>query len=120
VHPGGINTELGRHMSDAEMEALIARIDAAHAASGMPPFRWKTIPQGAATSVWAAAVAEANTIGGRYFEDCHVAEIADGDGIRSGVRPYALDGARAEALWDLSERLVGGDFGAEQSTAAAA
>jgi NAD(P)-dependent dehydrogenase (short-subunit alcohol dehydrogenase family) len=120
VHPGGINTELGRHMSDAEMEALIAQIDAAHAAAGMPPFRWKTIPQGAATSVWAAAVAEANTVGGRYCEDCHVAEIADGEGIRSGVRPYALDGARAEALWDLSERLVGGDFGAEQSTAAAA
>jgi NAD(P)-dependent dehydrogenase (short-subunit alcohol dehydrogenase family) len=120
VHPGGINTELGRHMTYAEMDALIARINEAHAAAGMPPFRFKTIPQGAATSVWAAAVAGANTVGGRYCEDCHVAEVADGEGLRSGVRPYALDGAQAEALWDLSERLVDWPFEAEQSSAAAA
>jgi NAD(P)-dependent dehydrogenase (short-subunit alcohol dehydrogenase family) len=118
VHPGGINTELGRHMTDAEMEALIAQIDAAHAAAGMPPFRFKTIPQGAATSVWAAAVAEANSVGGRYCEDCHVAEIADGEGIRSGVRPYALDSERAKALWNLSERLVGERFGVDHTTSA--
>jgi NAD(P)-dependent dehydrogenase (short-subunit alcohol dehydrogenase family) len=115
VHPGGINTELGRHMTEAEMEALVAQIDAAHAAAGMPPFRFKTIPQGAATSVWAAAVAQAGAVGGRYCEDCHVAEIADGEGIRSGVRPYALDGARAKELWALSEQLVGERFEAEQA-----
>jgi NAD(P)-dependent dehydrogenase (short-subunit alcohol dehydrogenase family) len=120
VHPGGINTELGRHMTDAEMQALIARINAAHAAAGMAPFRFKSIPQGAATSVWAAAVAEATTVGGCYCEDCHVAEIADGDGIRSGVRPYALDAARARSLWELSERLVGERFQANQFAAEAA
>jgi hypothetical protein len=81
----------------------------------MPPFRFKTIPQGAATSVWAAAVAQAGAVGGRYCEDCHVAEIADGEGIRSGVRPYALDGARAKELWALSEQLVGERFEAEQA-----
>lgn len=110
VHPGGIHTELGRHMSSGEMEALIASIDAAHAAAGLPPFALKSIPQGAATTVWAACVADAEAIGGRYCEDCHVAEVQDGEGIRGGVRPYALDVERAEALWRKSEELVGEAF----------
>ncbi|OQP87234.1 shikimate dehydrogenase [Rhizobium rhizosphaerae] len=110
VHPGGIRTELLRHMTPAEEEALISSINAAHAAAGMPPFVFKSIPQGAATSVWAAVVAEAEAIGGRYCEDCHVAEIQDGEGIRAGVRPYALDPDRARALWAKSEELVGERF----------
>lgn len=110
VHPGGINTELGRHMTEADMEALIASINAAHAAAGLPPFELKTIPQGAATSVWAAVVADADAVGGRYCEDCHVAEVQDGEGIRGGVRPYAIDADHAEALWRKSEELVGERF----------
>ncbi|OLP52797.1 shikimate dehydrogenase [Rhizobium rhizosphaerae] len=110
VHPGGIRTELLRHMTPAEEEALISSINAGHAAAGMPPFVFKSIPQGAATSVWAAVVAEAEAIGGRYCEDCHVAEIQDGEGIRGGVRPYALDPDRARALWAKSEELVGERF----------
>ncbi|WP_442679214.1 SDR family NAD(P)-dependent oxidoreductase [Sphingomonas sp. ASY06-1R] len=110
VHPGGIRTELSRHMTQADEDALIGSINAAHAAAGLPPFEFKTIPQGAATSVWAAAVADAGAIGGRYCEDCHVAEIQDGEGIRGGVRPYALDEARAKALWAKSEELVEEQF----------
>lgn len=110
LHPGGINTELGRHMSEADMEGLVASINAAHAAAGLPPFEFKTIPQGAATSVWVAAVAEADAIGGRYCEDCHVADVQEGEGIRSGVRAYALDPQRAQALWKKSEDLVGERF----------
>ncbi|MFG1421405.1 SDR family NAD(P)-dependent oxidoreductase [Roseixanthobacter liquoris] len=106
VHPGGIRTELGRHMTAADEEALIASINAAQATAGLPPFAYKTIPQGAATTVWAAAVADANAVGGRYCEDCHVADVQDGEGIRAGVRPYALDATRAEALWRKSEELV--------------
>ncbi|SHO66723.1 NAD(P)-dependent dehydrogenase, short-chain alcohol dehydrogenase family [Pseudoxanthobacter soli DSM 19599] len=110
VHPGGIRTELSRYMTAADEEALIGSINAAHAAAGLPPFVFKTIPQGAATSVWAAAVADADAIGGRYCEDCHVAEVQDGEGIRGGVRPYAIDADRAEALWRKSEELVGERF----------
>lgn len=106
VHPGGIRTELGRHMTAADEEALIASINASQAAAGLPPFEFKTIPQGAATTVWAAAVADADLVGGRYCEDCHVAEVQDGEGIRGGVRPYALDMKHAEALWRTSEELV--------------
>src|SRR3546814_940027 len=69
-----------------------------------------SIAQGAATSVWAAAVAEADAIGGRYCEDCQVGEIDDRDGIRPGVRPYALDPDSAKALWAKSEDLVGERF----------
>ena len=110
VHPGGIRTELMRHMTAADEDALIGSINAAHAAAGLPPFVFKSIPQGAATSVWAAAVAEADAVGGRYCEDCHVAEVQDGEGIRGGVRPYAIDPDRASALWDKSEALVGERF----------
>src|SRR3546814_2585144 len=73
------------------MAALFKQITAAAKASGEAPFEQKSIAQGAATSVWAAAVAEADAIGGRYCEDCQVGEIDDRDGIRPGVRPYALD-----------------------------
>lgn len=106
VHPGGIRTELGRHMTAADEEALIASINAAQAAARLPPFEFKTIPQGAATTVWAAAVADADVVGGRYCEDCHVADVQDGEGIRGGVRLYALDMKHAEALWRTSEELV--------------
>ncbi len=110
VHPGGIRTELGRHMTQADEEALIASINATQAAAGLPPFRYKSIPQGAATAVWAAVVADAGQVGGRYCEDCHVATIQDGEGLRGGVRPYALDAERAKALWAASETLVGERF----------
>ncbi len=110
VHPGGIRTELSRHMSKADEEALIASINATNAASGLPPFAFKSIPQGAATSVWAGFVAQGDAVGGLYCEDCHVAHVQEGEGLRGGVRPYALDAERARALWALSERLVGEEF----------
>ena len=97
VHPGAIQTELQRHCSAAEEEALIASINAANAAAGLPPFRYKTVPQGAATSVW-AAVADADAVGGRYCEDCHVAEVDNSEGVHGGVRSYALDPDHAKAL----------------------
>jgi NAD(P)-dependent dehydrogenase (short-subunit alcohol dehydrogenase family) len=110
VHPGGIQTELSRHMAPEATAQMIATINAAQQAQGLPPFRYKTIPQGAATSVWAAVVAPADAVGGRYCEDCHVAAIQEGDGLRGGVRPYALDPERASALWAKSEDLVGERF----------
>jgi len=109
VHPGGIHTELGRHMTPQAMEKLIAEINA-NQPKGAPPFSWKTIPQGAATSVWAACVADADSIGGRYCEDCHVAEVVSDPGLRGGVRTYALDPLRAQALWQKSDELVGERF----------
>ncbi|WP_269716965.1 SDR family NAD(P)-dependent oxidoreductase [Caulobacter sp. NIBR2454] len=107
VHPGGIQTELSRHMSDGDIEQLVEQINASRA-EGAPAFEFKTIPQGAATSVWAAVTASADEIGGRYCEDCHVAAIVTGeaDMMSGGVRPYAVDADNAKALWALSEELI--------------
>ncbi|HEX7857242.1 MAG TPA: SDR family NAD(P)-dependent oxidoreductase [Sphingobium sp.] len=110
VHPGGIRTELERHMSDDDLEQLIETINEGNAAAGKAPFEYKTIPQGAATSVWAAVVAPVEEIGGLYCEDCHVAELAEEQGLRGGVQPYALNADRARALWAKSEQLVGETF----------
>ncbi len=110
VHPGGIQTELGRHMTAEVRDQMISSINAANAAAGAPTFSWKSIPQGAATSVWAGVVASADEVGGLYCEDCHVAELVEGDDIRGGVRAYALDPDHAKALWAKSEELVGERF----------
>jgi NAD(P)-dependent dehydrogenase (short-subunit alcohol dehydrogenase family) len=114
VHPGGIQTELARHMEPAAIQGFIEDINRRQAAAGLPPFQWKTVPQGAATSVWAAGVAPSDEIGGRYCEDCHVAEVVP-DGVEitvasTGVRGYALDRKNAEALWRKSEEMVGERF----------
>jgi NAD(P)-dependent dehydrogenase (short-subunit alcohol dehydrogenase family) len=109
VHPGGIRTELSRHLTPEVREKLIAEINASQP-KGTAPFTYKSIPQGAATSVWAACVADAEVIGGRYCEDCHVADVVSTPGLRGGVRPYALDSQRAQALWQKSEELVGERF----------
>jgi NAD(P)-dependent dehydrogenase (short-subunit alcohol dehydrogenase family) len=112
LHPGGIKTELDRHMPPNELETLVAQINAQLAASGQAPFQWKTIPQGAATSVWAAFVAPADAVGGRYCENCQVSPVTDGliSPVSPGVRPYALDPERAKALWAKSEEMVGERF----------
>ena len=110
VHPGGIQTELGRHMTPEVIKQLMDSINAANAKAGASAFTFKTIPQGAATTVWSGVVAPADEIGGLYCEDCHVAERVDGDDARSGVRAYALDPDRAKALWAKSEEMVGERF----------
>ena len=112
LHPGGIMTELGRHLQPGELEATVERINAQHAAEGRPPFQVKTVPQGAATSVWAAFVAPAEEVGGRYCEDCQLSQVTDGliSPASTGVRPYAVDPEHAKMLWAKSEELVGERF----------
>jgi hypothetical protein len=96
-------------MTPEVTQAMIDSINAANAGGGAA-FEWKTIPQGAATSVWSAVVAAADEAGGLYCEDGHVAAIQDGEGLRGGVRPYALDAEHAKALWAKSEDMVGERF----------
>ena len=114
VHPGGIQTELGRHLDASHIEKMIEQMNRQLAAEGKASFQLKTIPQGAATSVWAAIVAPADEIGGRYCENCHVGNIVPDHVIISaaseGVRGYALDPTTAESLWNKSEELVGESF----------
>jgi NAD(P)-dependent dehydrogenase (short-subunit alcohol dehydrogenase family) len=114
VHPGGIQTELGRHLESGRIEKMVEQINQQLAAQDKGRFQWKSVPQGAATSVWAAVVAPADEIGGRYCENCHLGHIVSDDvaitPISEGVRGYALDARTAEALWKKSEDLVGESF----------
>jgi NAD(P)-dependent dehydrogenase (short-subunit alcohol dehydrogenase family) len=114
VHPGGIQTELGRHMNPGQLEQMVEQINQQAAAVGKSPFEFKTIPQGAATSVWAAVVATAEEVGGRYCENCHVSDVVADDAtlgmLDEGVRGYALDPKNAAALWKKSEEMTGETF----------
>src|SRR5579872_4810349 len=114
VHPGGIRTELGRYAEPGRIEKVIEEINRQLAAQGKGPFQWKSIPQGAATSVWAGVVAPADEIGGRYCENCHVGKTVPDDvtitAWSEGVPGYALDEKNAEALWKKSEEMVGESF----------
>ncbi len=103
VHPGGILTELGRHLTDETFGALIA-------ARGDREMTFKTVPQGAATTVWTGFVATGEEVGGRYCEDCAVAPEIDDPVETPGVMRYALDPTTARDLWTLSEQLVGEVF----------
>jgi NAD(P)-dependent dehydrogenase (short-subunit alcohol dehydrogenase family) len=112
VHPGGIRTELGRHLDENALDTMLDRINADLAAEGKPAFEWKSVPQGAATSLWAGVTAEADEVGGRYCENCHVSQVTEGliSPASEGVRAYALDADRAKALWAKSEAMVGEGF----------
>jgi NAD(P)-dependent dehydrogenase (short-subunit alcohol dehydrogenase family) len=114
VHPGGIMTELARHMPDSAIEAMMQQIQEQRTALGQPPYELKSIPQGAATSVWAGVVAPADEVGGKYCEDCQIGELIPADSqvsvISRGVRGYALDPENAKALWRKSEQMVSETF----------
>ena len=96
--PGGIQTNLQRYVSPAALDRM-------RAAAGGADLKWKTAEQGAATSILCATSPLLDGIGGRYFEDCHEAEV-DVLSARHGVASYALDGEAAERLWDVSEDML--------------
>ncbi|GAA4044036.1 SDR family NAD(P)-dependent oxidoreductase [Parerythrobacter jejuensis] len=106
LHPGGIMTNLGRHMTEEDLTWMRKRMEdnAKDGGEGL-----KTIPQGAATTCFAATEPSLQGHGGQYLEDCHVAEVDD-ESSSGGVRSYALDPKTADDLWALSERLVGETF----------
>ena len=97
--PGGIWTGLQKHWDPTHLEDLKRQT----AGSSIV----KTPEQGAATSVLLAVHPEVVGSGGRYFEDCHEAEVVDQivDGVH-GVRAYALDPETARALWNRSLELL--------------
>ncbi len=104
VHPGGIMTTLQRHMSDEDIQSR-GWVDE----NGTVNERFKTVEQGASTSVYAATSPELAGKGGCYLEDCAIAEVvAERAAIPKGVMAYALDRQAADQLWELSEELLAG------------
>jgi NAD(P)-dependent dehydrogenase (short-subunit alcohol dehydrogenase family) len=111
VHPGGIVTDLMRHLSEEERRAFgvvdgKATVAEAPSISSGLTMRFKTVEQGAATQVWAATSPQLEGKGGVYCEDCDVAVIVQ-ETSNHGVRGYAVDPALAERLWALSEAWTG-------------
>ncbi|WP_294965813.1 SDR family NAD(P)-dependent oxidoreductase [uncultured Flavobacterium sp.] len=111
LHPGSIaGTELAR---EASLE-LFQKMGFLDSHGNMLPevaAKLKTIPQGAATTVWCATNAALDNIGGVYCEDADIAPLASEQSIgTSGVEPYSLDQPNAKAVWDLSEKMTGIKF----------
>jgi NAD(P)-dependent dehydrogenase (short-subunit alcohol dehydrogenase family) len=98
--PGRIATNLTRYLDQVESAP------SAFGASD-PSIAWKTVPQGAATSVLLAASPLVDGGTGRYFEDGQQAEPAR-PGLRRGVDAYALDPGKAARLWQMSADLLAG------------
>ncbi len=103
VHPGVIQTDLARHLPKAVVDGMRASF----AEAGIVP---KTVPQGAATTVWAATAAELAAHGGEYLLDCQRTRPTTAEDPRTGFAPWAYDQAGAEALWPRSEELTGVPF----------
>lgn len=100
VHPGGIQTELGRYLTREAIEAMMERFRA------RGPVAFKDVPHGAATQVWAAVSPELDGIGGRYLEDVRISLPSRGESDPVGYAAHAVDPAIAARLWTLSEKLV--------------
>jgi len=101
VHPGGIMTGLQQYLPYDEQVAM-GWIDA----DGNVNANFKSVEQGAATSVWAAVGDELAGVGGLYLEDCAQALYFDARRPFAGVMDYALDVEAADQLWDRSLELT--------------
>ncbi|MGI8329289.1 SDR family NAD(P)-dependent oxidoreductase [Actinomadura scrupuli] len=109
LNPGRITaTNLSRHIGDISNSPASFEPES----TGVS---WKTVEQGAATSVLLAASPLVEGVSGRYFEDCEEAGPVR-PGIRRGVAPYALDPGKAARLWQVSIDMLaraGGELAAE-------
>jgi NAD(P)-dependent dehydrogenase (short-subunit alcohol dehydrogenase family) len=99
LHPGAIaDSSLARYYDPADLDALRS--------SGR--YTYKTLAQGAATSVYVATSPRLNGVAGRYFENCQEDTPDDPAAAgtdAAGVAAYALDPEAAERLWTVSEQM---------------
>lgn len=108
LHPGSIGgTELARE-APVELFQQMGFFDDEGNIKPEVAASLKTIPQGAATTVWCATSPLLDDIGGVYCEDADIANLAIG--ASSGVQPYSLDEDNAKRLWSLTEEMIGITF----------
>lgn len=111
LHPGSIGgTELARE-APLELFQKLGYVDAEGNILPEVAASLKTIPQGAATTVWCAVSPQLENIGGVYCEDLNIAPLATTVSITPGVREYAVDEKNAKDLWKWSEEVTGISFG---------
>ncbi|OCX53384.1 oxidoreductase [Mucilaginibacter sp. PPCGB 2223] len=109
LHPGSIaGTELARN-ADIGLFKQMGFLDEYGNIRPEVLAGLKTIPQGAATTLWCATSPLLNNLGGVYCEDGDIAALANGSGT-GGVQPYALDESNAKRLWDLTQEMTGITF----------
>lgn len=106
VHPGMIATNLGRHLTEDDYKEMMEEIKA----SGSSPF-YKSIPQGAATSLWAATNAELDDKNGEYLENCQLAKKVTDPSLdkakaEEGYMDYVVCTESAQRLLELSQSLL--------------
>ncbi|MFZ4927660.1 SDR family NAD(P)-dependent oxidoreductase [Chryseobacterium sp. Mn2064] len=121
LHPGSVfGTDLGRE-EPIELYKQLGTHDENGNIKPEVKARLKTIPQGAATTIWCAVSPQLNEIGGVYCENCDIAEIDNGQiehrfdepATIRGVQAYSVDRNNAELLWKLSEEMLGFQFDAQ-------
>jgi NAD(P)-dependent dehydrogenase (short-subunit alcohol dehydrogenase family) len=115
VHPGSIATDLGRDLTGDDFKNLnVTQMPNGETRFGPNlKLRFKTLSQGAATTLWCATSPQLNGKGGVYCEDCDIAaevELNGPDIEVDGVAAWACDSAQAKRLWTLSEALTGVSF----------
>jgi len=110
VHPGGIQTNLSRHMTEGltAEDAAAFRLTEEEIKGGLGKL-YKSIPQGASSTVWAAVAKELEGKGGVYIADCEIAERADDklSFMSPGYAAWTYDVEGAKRLWNISLKLVG-------------
>jgi NAD(P)-dependent dehydrogenase (short-subunit alcohol dehydrogenase family) len=106
LHPGQILTDLGRHLSSAEIAAFDV-FDEHGQQKVVPEVGLKNLEQGAATGLWCATSPALNGKGGVYCEDCNIAPVNDAESGRKGVASWAANPEFAERLWSISEEWTG-------------
>ncbi|GAB4022428.1 SDR family NAD(P)-dependent oxidoreductase [Spirosoma migulaei] len=120
LHPGSVNgTDLGR-VAPMDLFQQMGTHDANGNLFPDVARKLKTIPQGAATTVWCATSPQLANLGGVYCEDADIAELDTGNidhqyddpSTLRGVKPYSVDAEQAKRLWTLSEELTGVEFDA--------
>jgi NAD(P)-dependent dehydrogenase (short-subunit alcohol dehydrogenase family) len=118
LHPGSVNgTDLGR-VAPMELFQQMGTHDTEGNLFPEVARKLKTIPQGAATTVWCATSPQLANLGGVYCENADVAELDlgnidhhyDNPLTLRGVKPYSVDAGNAKRLWTLSEKLTGVSF----------
>jgi NAD(P)-dependent dehydrogenase (short-subunit alcohol dehydrogenase family) len=101
LHPGGIHTNLQQSVPIEEQRAM-----GWYKEDGTLQDAFKTVEQGASTSIYAALAPDLDNHGGEYLEDCTISKGINADKTPWGMRPHALDMKAAERLWKLSEEMV--------------
>jgi NAD(P)-dependent dehydrogenase (short-subunit alcohol dehydrogenase family) len=99
LHPGGIVTDLGRHLDEDDIKELMSRAPGGKMA-------WKTPEQGAATSGWAATAPELAEQGGLYLDDCQIAHERTSEDDPGGYEAWARNAESARRLWSVSEETL--------------